>query len=194
MLRRLTPADYRLMPWANGRGMTLEYAREEDALGWLWRLSRATVAEAGPFSPLPGLDRVLMLLDGPGFTLDLGPAGLVRVSERLQPVRFSGDWPVGAVAVEGPSQDLNLMTARRRVTAALAVLRGPAPASPAGDRSLALALAGDWTVAAPGAAIALAAGELAIASDEAGRPLACVGSGVLVRIALAIAPPSEPRP
>ncbi|MFO1058512.1 MAG: HutD family protein [Dongiaceae bacterium] len=188
MLRRLTPADYRSMPWANGRGTTLEYAREEDGEGWLWRLSRAAVVEPGPFSPLPGLDRVLLLLEGPGFTLDLGPAGRVRVSRPLQPVRFSGDWPVAAIAVDGPSQDLNLMTARRRVTAALAVLRETAPAAPAGARCLALALAGAWRIALPGAAVALAAGELALASGEAGRALACDGTGILVRIDLAIAP------
>jgi environmental stress-induced protein Ves len=188
MLRRLTPADYRLMPWANGRGTTLEYAREEDAAGWLWRLSRAAVLEPGPFSPLPGLDRILMLLDGPGFALELGPAGRVCVTEPLRPVRFPGDWPVNAVAVYGDSQDLNLMTARRRVTAALAVLRAPAPARPAGDRCLALALAGAWTLALPDTTVLLAADELLVASGRAGQPLACDGTGILVRIDLAIAP------
>jgi environmental stress-induced protein Ves len=187
MLRHLTPADYRTMPWANGRGTTLEYAREEDGEGWLWRLSQAAVVEPGPFSPLPGLDRILLLLDGPGFTLDLGPGGLAEVTEPLRPVRFSGDWPVRAVAVAGPSKDLNLMTARRRAAASLAVLRGPQPPRPAGDRCLALALAGDWRVALPDAAVALAAGELLVAR-RGGAALACDGTGILVRVDLAIAP------
>lgn len=188
MLRHLTPADYREMPWANGRGTTLEYAREEDEAGWLWRLSRAAVTEPGAFSPLPGLDRVLLLLDGPGFTLDLGPGGRVAVSEALRPVRFSGDWPVRAIAVAGPCRDLNLMTARRRVAADLAVLRAADPPRPAGDRCLLLALAGLWSVQLPDARVALGEGELLVAGGRAGRPVTCDGTGILVRVDLALRP------
>ena len=45
----LTQADYRIQPWANGRGQTVELARADDAQGMVWRLSVAAVVEDGPF-------------------------------------------------------------------------------------------------------------------------------------------------
>ena len=41
-LRLLTAAEFRRLPWANGRGTTLELVRQDDAAGaLLWRLSRS---------------------------------------------------------------------------------------------------------------------------------------------------------
>jgi len=36
-MRRLTTADYRVMPWANGRGTTVEMLREDGPEGLLLR-------------------------------------------------------------------------------------------------------------------------------------------------------------
>lgn len=69
MIRDLTPADFRPMPWANGKGVTIELARADGPGGMLWRLSRASVAENGPFSIFPGIERNLTILTGPGFDL-----------------------------------------------------------------------------------------------------------------------------
>ena len=117
-LRLLTGGDFKRVPWANGRGTTLELVRRNDEAGaLLFRLSVADVVEPGPFSPLPGIDRVITLIDGAGFDLDFGG---VRPSETLRPfapLAFSGDWSTSASAVHGPSRDFNVMTARGRVTA-----------------------------------------------------------------------------
>ena len=68
-MKHLTPADYRTQPWANGRGQTVELLRlERDGVLHL-RLSMATVAEDGPFSIFPGIDRNLTVISGPGFDL-----------------------------------------------------------------------------------------------------------------------------
>ena len=86
----LTPAEYRRMPWANGHGETLELLRREGAEGQLLlRLSVAQVVENGAFSRLPGIDRVLTVISGPGFDLAGGGASATRRS--AVPGRFF--WP-----------------------------------------------------------------------------------------------------
>ena len=110
MIRHLTPADYTAMPWANGRGTTIEMLREvaPDG-GLLLRLSMASVVEDGPFSSFPGVERNLTVISGPGFDL-LGAARFT--ASPLVPVAFPGDVPIAAVAVIAPSDDFNVMTAR----------------------------------------------------------------------------------
>ena len=101
------------MPWKNGGGTTLELAVDPPGAtletGFRWRLSSAEVAVSGPFSPFPGLERWLFLLEGEGFDLDFGPRGQARLTEPLALLRFSGDWPATATLVDGPCTDFNLM-------------------------------------------------------------------------------------
>ncbi|BDA85269.1 hypothetical protein Sa4125_28110 [Aureimonas sp. SA4125] len=114
--------DHARMPWANGRGMTVELVRREDADGrLLYRLSVADVVAAGPFSSLPGVDRQLVLIEGAGF--DLMHEGETATILPLVPVAFSGDADVEAVDVRGPSRDLNVMTGRGLATAGVTVHR-----------------------------------------------------------------------
>ena len=122
-MRHLTPADYRQMPWANGRGVTVELLRAEDAAGaLLWRLSMARVVEDGPFSVLPGIERNLTVLSGPGFELE--GEGLRLLCRPLEPVAFAGDVALRAVGTgRGPSEDFNVMTARSLPRPEVAVLR-----------------------------------------------------------------------
>ena len=110
MMRHLTPADYTGMPWANGRGTTIQMLRETGPDGGLLlRLSMASVVEDGPFSNFPGLERNLTVISGPGFDL-LGAAWITAAP--LVPVAFPGDVPIAAVNVTAPSDDFNVMTAR----------------------------------------------------------------------------------
>lgn len=110
MIRHLTSADYRVQPWANGRGQTVELARSDGPDGMRWRLSVATVAEDGPFSLFPGIDRVLTVISGPGFRLR--GAGIDLAARPFLPVSFPGDVPVAAEHVVAPSEDFNVMVAR----------------------------------------------------------------------------------
>jgi uncharacterized protein len=105
-----TPADYRIMPWANGRGQTTELLREDGPDGLLLRLSIAVVSQNGPFSILPGIDRNLTVISGPGFWLR--GDGVTLHAAPLTPVTFSGDNPIAATDVAGVSEDFNVMTAR----------------------------------------------------------------------------------
>jgi environmental stress-induced protein Ves len=109
-MRHLTPADYTVQPWKNGKGRTVEMWRQDLDGRLLVRLSRATVTEDGPFSIFPGIARNLTVLSGPGFRLT-GP-GLTLRCDPLIPVEFPGDLPVTATETGGQqSDDFNVMTA-----------------------------------------------------------------------------------
>ena len=124
----IPPSAGRAMPWKNGGGTTLELLVEPPgataAQGFAWRVSSAEVATSGPFSAFPGLERWLVLLEGPGFELDFESRGREVLSEPLQAVRFSGDWPASATLLGGPSTDFNLMVDPTRWTARVAAWRG----------------------------------------------------------------------
>lgn len=107
MIIHLSSADFKVMPWANGKGSTVEVLRlvRDGRLGL--RLSRAMVVEEGDFSIFPGIDRNLTVLSGPGF--DLTGEGIALSARKLVPVAFPGDVPVKAEGVSAPSEDFNVM-------------------------------------------------------------------------------------
>jgi hypothetical protein len=125
-VRRYGPGDYRDMPWKNGGGSTTELLLEPPggslAAGFLWRVSTASVAQSGPFSRFPGIDRTLLLLDGDGLELDHGPHGCALLPGPWEPARFSGDWTTRGRLLGGPCRDFNVMSARGRIRHAVAVL------------------------------------------------------------------------
>ena len=126
-MRHLTAADYVEMPWANGRGVTVELARADGPGGLLWRLSMAAVVEDGAFSILPGIDRVLTVIEGPEF--DLVGDGVRLRADPLVPVAFSGDLRLEAVGVSGPVVDFNVMVRRGMFVPMVAVVSGRFEAS-----------------------------------------------------------------
>ena len=124
MTRHLTPADYTLMPWANGKGTTIEMLKTVENGRLKWRLSRASVVENGDSSIFPGVERNLTVLTGPGF--DLVGDGLHLPARPLMPVAFAGDVPIRAEAVTAPSDDFNVMTDRALPRPEVAVITGKA--------------------------------------------------------------------
>jgi len=124
MMRHLTPVDYTVMPWANGKGSTIEMLKVMEDGRLKWRLSRASVVENGDFSIFPGIERNLTVLTGPGF--DLVGAGLHLPARPLVPVAFAGDVPVRAENLGAPSDDFNVMTARNLPRPEVAVITGAA--------------------------------------------------------------------
>ncbi|AWB49942.1 hypothetical protein HYN69_16815 [Gemmobacter aquarius] len=121
-MRILGCSDYREMPWANGKGVTVELAKAMRHGRLLWRLSMAVVAEDGPFSIFPDIERNLTVLDGAGFRL-LGEA-IDLDCQPLRPVAFAGDIPVSAVIYGGVSTDFNVMTDRALPLPEVAVSSG----------------------------------------------------------------------
>lgn len=137
-MRHLAAAGYRPMPWANGRGTTVELLREDGPEGLRFRLSMASVTGDGPFSILPGIERTLTVISGPGFRLT--GEGLSLICAPLVPVFFPGDLALCAEGTGGsPSEDFNVMTARALPRPDVTVLQTPVEL-PAGGTLYLLAL------------------------------------------------------
>lgn len=191
----LGPDDFRSMPWRNGLGTTMEMAREDDASGaMLWRVSAADVVEAGAFSLFPGVDRILTLIEGPGFDLDFAEHGRVAPVEPFRPIHFSGDWTTRAEAVRGPSRDLNLMTARGQASGNVRVHHGSASIDRLASRSLFLCLGGHTILTLGAAAVRLGSGQLALVSGGVENAGALDETGTVIQIDIDLAAdPSLPR-
>lgn len=113
MTQILTAENYLTMPWANGGGVTQQVATaptESDMNSFDWRVSVAQINQSGPFSELPGVDRVLALIDGDSLQLTI--SDVVHHLTPDTPIRFAGESYVDCHLSEGPTRDLNLMTRR----------------------------------------------------------------------------------
>jgi environmental stress-induced protein Ves len=104
------------MPWKNGGGVTTEIAVAPEGAGlseFDWRISMATVAEAGPFSAFPGCERSLSILKGSALQLEVA-GDAVTLTPASAPYAFAADVPTSGAPVGGPITDLNVMTRRGR--------------------------------------------------------------------------------
>jgi len=117
-VRVLRSADYRRMRWKNGGGWTTEIAvSPADAPEFDWRVSVAEIDRDGPFSPFPGCERHIALLDGAGMQLDFGGDDAVRLDQRLRFHTFSGDSAAHGRLLSGPVRDFNVIVRRSRARA-----------------------------------------------------------------------------
>jgi hypothetical protein len=119
-------ADCPPAPWANGGGRTRELARHGGAAAegqaFDWRLSLAEIERSGPFSPLPGVDRVFAPVRGRVRLTFADRALTLGAGDR--PLAFDGGQPPQAEPLDGaPCAALNLMLARGRCTGALRRVR-----------------------------------------------------------------------
>lgn len=156
--------------WANGLGETVELWRTPSAGDFDVRLSIATVGSSAPFSPLPGVDRMLVALGEHGLVLDVD--GVRTVLGQYDGIAFAGESAVAAVGVTEAAYDLNLMVRRGVGRPDLCVETVAGSFSPGADALAVVLLDGD------------------VRCD--GRPLAfgdtCIGQGTLTgsgRVAVA---------
>lgn len=143
--------DLAAVPWRNGGGVTREVlvlpVPEPDAGGFLARVSIADVDTGGPFSAYPGVDRVIMLLDGDGMRLRVDGSGEEVALRRNEPFAFDGGATVEC-EIDSPTRDLNLMTLRGRASGSMTMNRGDAPLRAGGDGATLVVIGlGDGTVA-----------------------------------------------
>jgi uncharacterized protein len=121
-------ADYVTVPWKNGGGLTREILKvPADAATFDWRLSLATIENAGPFSAFDEYERTLVLVRGAGVELDFGPHGQMTLRTAGQMAEFDGAWATACTLIDGPSTDLNLIVAKHRAQAQARVARLTAP-------------------------------------------------------------------
>jgi environmental stress-induced protein Ves len=104
--------------WRNGGGQTRELLvwpgrgrpPAQGRYHWQLRVSLADVTRGGPFSPYPGVQRWFAVVEGAGVRLAF-PGAVHRVDAHSAPLHFAGELPVDCELLDGPTRDLNLMTA-----------------------------------------------------------------------------------
>ena len=145
MIHPFDTATLPATPWKNGGGTTREIVCQPAGAGmdsFDWRVSIASIAQSGPFSVFPGLDRVIMLLSGAGVRLRAADIDH-RLDSRGAPFAFSGDVALDCELLGGASTDFNVMTRRSRLQAEVQVLSA-AQQIPASAHGLLLVLHGAW--------------------------------------------------
>ena len=124
-------------PWKNGGGSTREivcFPPGAGMDGFAWRISVATIAQAGPFSAFAGIDRQIMLLDGDGVELVAQQAGIHHALQpRWQPFAFAGDVALDCTLLGGTSTDFNVMTRRGEWSAQVEVIKAEPGSSLSAD-------------------------------------------------------------
>lgn len=121
-VRHLPASAARRVRWRNGLGWTRELHLAPDPDAWTWRLSIAEIDQTAPFSSFPGVERVLVLLDGDGVRLDFGDGTSATLAQPWALHRFAGEQEVTGVLLGGPTRDFNLMWRRDAVDAQLELL------------------------------------------------------------------------
>ncbi|MDH7809859.1 MULTISPECIES: HutD family protein [Rhizobium/Agrobacterium group] len=142
-MRLLRASEYKTMPWKNGGGVTVEIAihppgASVDAFDW--RVSMATVAQDGPFSSFPGIDRTLAIIEGNGMALAISGHEPVALTTESTPLPFAADVPVDATLMDGAIVDLNVMTRRSSFAHSVQRLSGSCSMQAATGTRLILAL------------------------------------------------------
>ncbi|MGZ8337178.1 MAG: HutD/Ves family protein [Allosphingosinicella sp.] len=149
--RHLPAAARAARPWRNGGGVTRDVAIFPHGAGdddFLWRASLATIADAGPFSAWPGVDRTFMPLRGEVLiAVDNGPVRRLVAGDPA--IDFAGEAAVTARPAGNECTVLNLMARRGRIRTRLE--RWDAARATAADQLLLVAEAptrvqlGDWS-------------------------------------------------
>jgi hypothetical protein len=184
----LRASETRVMPWKDGGGTTRELALEPAGatLGdpFLWRLSSARVEASGPFSRFPGHTRILALLEGAGFILDLEGVGRLRLKQVKQAITFPGEPAAHATLIQGPCVDLGLIfdAARVKGTVEILTLKPDATSLTLGPTTLLYAAQGAVGVDPLG--VELGEGDVLRFDEEAGTKLGlrAPGGGATVAI------------
>ncbi|MGI5470839.1 HutD/Ves family protein [Streptomyces sp. CA-132043] len=189
---RLLPAAGRAAaPWSNGGGTTREIATGPPGAGWsgfAWRVSLADVDRDGPYSPLPGVRRILTMVAGDGLELTID-GERTAVTERFRPLSFAGGAATDCRLTGGPVVNFNVMVREGRCAADVAMARGRyAVRAAAGPQAavLIVAVAGEalLTPAAAGEPVRLGRYDAALLSAGTAADLDAGPDGVAAVVTL----------
>lgn len=142
MIARFSYDDLAVSRWRNGGGETREIITfPPGAEQFGWRASIATLAQDGPFSAFPGIDRVITLLHGDPVLLTT--PGVQHLLTPQQPWAFAGELAITAQLQGSISEDFNVMTRRGEWQATVEVITTPVST----QHGIAWVLAGAWQTA-----------------------------------------------
>lgn len=123
-------ASIPLSPWINGGGSLKVIAAgtlaQDGGLRvgagdhWDWRLSIADVGQPGIFSGLPGIKRILTLVEGGPLLLTIDGTSCSVAAH--QPLSFDGGAVTTAALPHGPVRNLNLMCRAGRTVGSVSIM------------------------------------------------------------------------
>ncbi|MGX5735657.1 HutD/Ves family protein [Bosea thiooxidans] len=185
-MRIIRAADCKVMPWKNGGGTTTEIAVAPESASlsdFDWRISMAHVGQDGPFSSFPGIDRTLSVLTGNGIRLAFGDGETVALDRVTKPFFFAADRVVDGLLVDGPIDDLNVMSRRGGWTHSVERLSSGGAREIAAERGVLVLVVrqGDWQVND----MALPAGDSAVLEAPVKAKFSADGDGELFIVKLA---------
>ena len=127
----LKSEDYTRSPWKNGGGIFTDIAgahrTDASAKDWdslLWRFASTPIVAPGPFSFMPGIDRLQMVVSGRGLVLK-SPTQEFDEREPFTTVRFTGEMEIVTELEAGPVEVVNLMARRGAAKIELVALSEP---------------------------------------------------------------------
>lgn len=115
-LTSIPPEAQSVAVWRNGGGMTREIFKAGDDADFLWRASLARIDRSGPFSPFPGYQRTIALVDGGPLDLVFEQERRQSLDPRLRAVSFPGAPPPRAELIDAPAAVFNLIACERLST------------------------------------------------------------------------------
>lgn len=157
----LRPESYTRSPWKNGGGVFTDIADahradapQKDWDSLLWRFASTPIVAPGPFSYMPGIDRLQMVVAGRGLVLK-SPTQEFDEREPFTTVRFTGELDIVTELEAGPVEVVNLMARRGAAEIELLALREPGERPLAAGTHLVYAARGDCAIRLDGEAIAV---------------------------------------
>jgi environmental stress-induced protein Ves len=148
----LKSEDYARSPWKNGGGIFTDiagaYRAGSPANDWdslLWRFASTPIIAPGPFSYMPGIDRLQMVVGGRGLVLK-APGQEFDEREPFTTVRFTGELEIVTELESGPVEVVNLMARRGAAEIELSALRGPGDRPLPAGTHLVYAVSGDCSI------------------------------------------------
>ena len=174
----LKSEDYTGSPWKNGGGIFTDIAdahragapaKDWDSL--LWRFASTPIVAPGPFSYMPGIDRLQMVVGGHGLVLK-SPTQDFDERDPFSTVRFTGEMEIVTALEAGPVEVVNLMARRGAAEIELLALREPGERPLSAGTHLVYAVSGDCSIRLNSEDIVIPAGstlkvELTVASTLA---------------------------
>lgn len=148
----LKSEGYTRSPWKNGGGIFTDIAdahrvgasvKDWDSL--LWRFASTPIVAPGPFSHMPGIDRLQMVVGGRGLVLK-APTQEFDEREPFTTVRFTGELEIVTELEAGPVEVVNLMARRGAAAIELLALREPGERQLAAGTHLVYAARGDCSI------------------------------------------------
>ncbi|WP_354228012.1 HutD family protein [Bradyrhizobium sp. F1.4.3] len=187
----LKPDDYTRSPWKNGGGIFTDIADahradapQKDWDSLLWRFAATPIVASGPFSYMPGIDRLQMVVGGRGLVLK-APGEVFDEREPFTTVRFSGELEIVTELEAGPVEVVNLMARRGAVEIELLALREPGDRQLSAGTHLFYAARGDCSIRLDGENFAIPDGStLKLESTETSKLTLVSGLAVLGSIQL----------